>query len=72
MVRRHRSAVLLLRVVMGIKIFRDDNWIRIRCGDISRRDIICLGTPFPEMEGNVISDLTAIAIGQKMKIIVLI
>ena len=42
MVRRHGSAVLLLRLDMGVKIFRDDNWNRIKSGIISRKDIIYL------------------------------
>ena len=42
MVRRHGSAVLLLRLDMGVKIFRDDNWNRIKSGIISRKDIMHL------------------------------
>ena len=42
MVRRHESAVLLLRLDMGVKIFRDDNWNRIKSGIISRKDIMHL------------------------------
>lgn len=42
MVRRHGSAVLLLRFDMGVKIFRDDNWNRIKSGVISRKDIMRL------------------------------
>lgn len=39
---------------MGIKIFRDDNWNRIRCGDISRRDIMGLD---PDLDRELIGYL---------------
>jgi hypothetical protein len=39
---------------MGIKIFRDDNWSRIRCGDISRRDIMGLD---PDLDRELIGYL---------------
>ncbi len=42
MVRRHGSAVLLLRIDMGVKVYRDDNWRRITNGVISRKDIMNL------------------------------
>ena len=42
MVRRHGSAVLLLRFDMGVKVFRDDNWNRIANGVIFRKDIMHL------------------------------
>ena len=39
---------------MGIKIFRDDNWNRIRCGDITRRDIMRLD---PDLDRELIGYL---------------
>lgn len=39
---------------MGIKIFREDDWNRIRCGDISRRDIMGLD---PDLDRELIGYL---------------